>query len=117
MAQNDKWPGPRNHSRLGIASTVIGILLPVLLILFVVAGVFLGTRKGTVGNSIMVVLLIVSLTFPFLHLLGLIFGLIGLFSKTTKKAFPVIGTLLNALLLTAAVLIVVFTFENLKFPT
>lgn len=106
----------KRHSRLGIASVVVGILLPVLLVLFIVAGVFLGTRKGTLGNDIMVVLMLIALSFPLLHLIALVFGIIGIFSKKTKKVFPVTGTIINALLLLVGILVIVFFAANLKFP-
>ena len=106
----------KRHSRLGIASTAIGIALPVLLVLFIVAGVFLGTQKGTTGNDVMVVLMLISLSFPFLHLMALVFGIIGWASKKTKNLFPVAGVILNGFFLLAGIFLVFFIITNLKFP-
>ncbi len=106
----------KRHSRLGIASVAIGIILPVLLILFIIAGIFLGTRKGTTGNDVVAALMLISLSFPLFHLMAFVFGIIGIFSKKTKKLFPIIGTVINGFLLLAGVLVIVFFAANLKFP-
>jgi p-aminobenzoyl-glutamate transporter AbgT len=116
MQENNYKITEKRHSRLGIASVAIGIILPVLLVLFIVAGIFLGTRKGTTGNDIVVVLMLISLSFPLFHLIAFVFGIIGIFSKKTKKLFPIIGTIINALLLLIGVLVIVFFAANLKFP-
>lgn len=106
----------KRHSRLGITSVAIGIILPVLLVLFIIAGIFLGTRKGTTGNDIVAALMLVSLSFPLFHLLALGFGITGIFSKKTKKLFPIIGTVINGFLLLTGVFVVSFFAANLKFP-
>jgi ABC-type dipeptide/oligopeptide/nickel transport system permease component len=115
MQQNNYQITEKHHSRLGIASVIIGFGLPVLLVLFIIAGAFLGTRPGTTGNDIVVVLMLIALSFPLLHLIALVFGLVGIFSKKTKKLFPIIGTVVNGLLLVTGVLVIIFFAANLKF--
>ena len=90
IEQTNIQTAPKRQSRLGIASVIIGLSLPVLLVFFIVSGVLMDTKKGTVSNDILLAYLLISLTFPFLHLLALIFGLIGAFSKKTKSCsrFP-----------------------------
>ncbi len=114
MQQNNYHIAEKRHSRLGIASVAIGIGLPVLLVLFIVAGGFLGTRPGTTGNDIMVVLMLIALSFPFLHLMALVFGIIGWVSQKTKNLFPVAGVILNGFFLLAGVFLVFFIITNLK---
>lgn len=104
---------PKRQSRLGIASVVIGLSLPLLLAAFIAGGILMDTKKGTVGSDIMVAFMLISLSFPFLHLLALIFGLIGAFSKKTKKLLPVSGAVINGFLLLLVVVFIIFIIPQL----
>lgn len=101
----------KRHSRLGIVSTVIGLLLPVLLVFFIIVAISLDIKKNTLGNDIVVAGLLITLTFPVVHLIALILGIIGLCFKNTKKLFPVIGTILNAILMLAGIGIFILALE------
>lgn len=105
----------QRHSRLGIVSTVIGAALPVLLIIFVTLLIVLGSRKDTIGNYVAGAGLIFSLIAPLLHLLGAGLGIGGLFTKNTKKLFPVVGTVLNIMLGISGVLLWVLVISNLSY--
>ena len=104
----------KRHSRLGIAATAIAVILPILLVVLIFGGgALLSTmKKGNNEDTVAVSLLLTILSFPLIHLLGLIFGLIGLFSKKTKKLFPIIGSILNAGLLLLGVAIIVLILVN-----
>ena len=52
----------------------------------------------------------------FLHLMALVFGIIGWASKKTKNLFPVAGVILNGFFLLAGIFLVFFILTNLKFP-
>ena len=75
---SDQTPAttPLKHSRAGIASFVIGIFYWTVEILAL-----------NIDLSFDIVL--------FLAVLGIILGLIGVFSKNKKRLFPVLGLLLN----------------------
>jgi hypothetical protein len=96
--QNNNSTLEKHHSRLGIASLMIGISVPVLLILFYSIAMLLGTKEGSIGGYILFGTFIFAIAAPALHLLGVIFGIIGWISKKTKNLFPVIGTILNSIL-------------------
>ncbi len=96
--QNNDLLEDKTHSRLGIASVFIGIAVPVLLFVFFAVAMLLGTTKGSVGNYILIGVFILAISAPFIHLLGIIFGVIGWISKKTKNLFPIIGTILNSIL-------------------
>ena len=103
------------HSKLGIASTLIAIGIWIYFALAVV--LFLNTDffakifdtifsskqggmvKGFGDSGVAILLLIVLfIGIPVLgHLLEMIFGLFGIFSKTKNKIFSVIGLILNIL--------------------
>lgn len=106
---------PPRHSRLGIASTVIGVVLPVLLVIFIGLLIVLGSRKNTFGNYVAGAGLIFSVIAPLLHLIGAAFGVGGLFTKNTKKLFPVVGTVLNIMLGISGVLLWVLVISNLSY--
>lgn len=104
----------KNHSRLGVASFVIGVVLPILMTIFIISGFFLDTKRNSVGSDVLSVIFVISLTFPILHLVGLILGIIGLFVKTKKRLFAVIGTILNAVLLLVGIGLVYLAFLALS---
>jgi predicted membrane channel-forming protein YqfA (hemolysin III family) len=103
----------RRQSRLGIWSVVIGLLLPVLLAVFIACSVALDTRKDSPAHDILVTFFVISLFFPLLHLVGLIFGIIGAFSKKTKKLFPITGICINGFLLVLVALFLALIVPNL----
>jgi hypothetical protein len=104
----------KRHSRLGIAATIIAVTLPILLVVLIFGGGTLLSiiKKGDNENAVTLSLVLTILSLPLIHLLGLILGLIGLFSKKTKKLFPIIGSVLNAVLLLLGVTIIVLILVN-----
>lgn len=94
---------PKRHSRLGIVSTVIGLLLPILLVFCLAVAFSLDAKKNTIGNDIVAASLLITLTFPVVHLIALVLGIVSLCFKNTKKLFPITGTILNAILLLAGI--------------
>jgi hypothetical protein len=112
--QSNNLPQEKSHSRLGIASVVIALMLPALLILFLVMGLLLGSKKGSVGNLFGLGFIIISLVAPWLHLVGFVLGLIGWISKKTKKLFPAVGTILNAILGLSGLLIIYLFLANMS---
>ncbi|MEZ5429506.1 MAG: hypothetical protein R2747_24895 [Pyrinomonadaceae bacterium] len=113
MEQIGNPVGPKRHSRLGIASVIIGATLPFLLIALAVLGVALGTGKKSIGSYFGLGFVFLGLAGPLIHLIGLGLGVGGLISKKTKKFFPVTGAILNALLGISGVLIIYFIIMNL----
>jgi hypothetical protein len=113
IEQTNIQTAPKRHSRLGIASIIIGLSLPVLLVVFIIIAAMTDAKKGTTGNDIIGVLFLIMLSFPFLHMLALIFGLIGTFSKKTKKLLPISGAVINGFLLLLVVVFIVFIIPQL----
>lgn len=113
IEQTNIQTAQKRHSRLGIVSVVIGFLLPILLVFFILTGAMLDAKKGTVGNDILVAYILISLTFPFLHLVAFILGLIGVFSKKTKKLLPISGMIINGFLLLMVVIFATFISSSL----
>ncbi|MEP6904297.1 MAG: hypothetical protein ABJA66_21450 [Actinomycetota bacterium] len=107
MQQNNYQIPEKRHSRLGIASVVVGFGLPVLLVLFVLVIYLLESNKSPWANDIEQNLFIVSLLFPLVHLIALILALVGLFSKQTKNLFPIIGLVLNLILMIVGIILLV----------
>ena len=81
----------KHHSRLGIASLVIGVLVPVLIGLLFAIAMLLGTKKGSIGGYILFGDFVFAISAPLLHLIGVILGGIGWFSKKTKNLFCLAG--------------------------
>lgn len=102
------------HSRLGIASVIIGFAVPLLLMLFFAVAMLLGTKEGSIGGYILIGVVIFAISAPLLHLIGGVFGVISWISKKTKNLFPMIGTLLNAFLgITGILLLAFFMYQIL----
>ena len=114
IEQNNFQTAQMRHSRLGVASFLIGITLPLLMAFFIITAFFLDTKKNSVGNDILSTYFVISLTFPILHSIGLLLGISGLFVKTKKKLFAIIGTILNAVLLLVGIGLVYFAFLALS---
>ena len=86
----------RTHKGLGIASFVITLVTTVILFLDFGIGGYLGvTHQGSAGANVIIGL--VLFLGWFLDLIALIFGVIGLFDNSSKKAFPIAGVLIAVL--------------------
>lgn len=104
--QTDNPLADKPHSRLGIASLVIGIAVPILIAVFFLIAMLLGSSKTSIGGYIATGVVFFALSAPLIHLLGVIFGVIGWLSKKTKNLYPMIGTVLNAVLMIIGILLV-----------
>ncbi len=102
-------------SRLGIASIVIAIALPILFICPIIIAAVIDTPSSSWSKIFFTVGFVFGAIAPLMHLVGVIFGIIGLTSKKTKKLFPIIGTAVNSLLLVIGLLMIGFILSNLKF--
>lgn len=101
------------HSRLGIASTVFGILLWAFFLTMIIlvtqtdlmnklSTPMAGLKVDNLGLSGLLKgflwLLVLFVIIPFVgHSTGLILGIIGAFQNQTKRTFPVSGVVLNGL--------------------
>jgi hypothetical protein len=97
------------HSRVGVASFVIALLLGGLEVaLFVFVGfVAASTPEGVNDDSPLVMAVGVGACLGFLmHSLGLILGIIGLAQSRQRRVFALLGTLLNGLVLVGTGLLV-----------
>ena len=112
----------RRHSKLGLASFLVGIGFPLLLIVVVVAGLALADRieDGDTKNAFLFFFIILGPTFAgiagvIVHLLGLALGITGAFQKERKRVFAIVGITINGIvLLTAAGLAIFFFFQLMK---
>jgi len=94
--QNDFVTLEKRHSRLAILAIVLAVISSILFALFILSQTML---MG--GDRVFLYKLIVFFTviFALIQLIGLGLGVAGLFSKQTKKLFPIISTILNGILL------------------
>ena len=113
------------HSRMGIASFVIGILaFVVMVVLFVVFGVLLSSllegvdpqnvdpeslqdSPGAMGLGLVTIGIIGTLL---LYLVGLALGIAGIFQRRRRRLFAVLGTVGNGIVLLAFVVLIVVGF-------
>lgn len=93
--QNDFLTLKKRHSRLAIVAVVLAIISSILFALFI-----LSQMMTMGGDRIFMYKMFVFFTviFVLLQLIGLGLGATGLFSKQTKKLFPIISTILNGIL-------------------
>lgn len=87
------------HSKLGIASCVIG-LITFLIILLVMAFWMSsfpcpGCSEELRGNLMLGSIAVLFLVPIPVHIVGLILGTVSLFSPNRKKLFPILGVVLN----------------------
>jgi hypothetical protein len=86
------------HSKLGIASCVIGL---VMFVIFLIATLFYYLQfqkiiEGSLGDSVGFLQLMAETVLPIpIHAIGLILGVVALFFPNRKKLFPIIGVISN----------------------
>ena len=122
MRQIDEPNLAKRHSKLGIASIIIGVGLPLFVVVLAISFFVSGDPykpktdfTNVLNKFFSTVLLIVGLLAPPLHLTGLIFGLIGVFSKQNKKLFSIIGIILNLIFLVFGVGIFIYGLMSIPF--
>ena len=89
------------HSKLGIASCVIGLttfLIFLLAMVFWLNGIWCPGCFGELGSDFVLGSLAVWLLLPIPALVGLILGAVSLFFPNRKKLFPIIGVVLNLII-------------------
>jgi hypothetical protein len=110
----NQQPPLRHHSKLGVASFVMAVSIPFLLILLLVLALVLGTSaKNSPGWYAVSVAMILALFAPLGHLIGVIFGIIAVARSQHKKLIPALGIALNAILGSTGAIILVVVFEQM----
>jgi hypothetical protein len=118
-ALNKQETSPRKHSSLGVASFLIGILTPLVLVCLFLFSIsldtFLNNYQRRDFNFILALLII--FTPPLSHLVGLALGVVGVRQAERKKLFPILGIILNGLFLLSAgalvVIVILILFKSL----
>ena len=102
----------RGHKGFGIASFIIGVTCLITVMgLVVLAGVTTNAGRATPEFNMLVGLGMISAVF--VDLIGIVIGIIGSADRSSKKAFPVLGIIINGLVvaLFTALLIVGLTMR------
>ena len=113
----DSVEGSKNHSKLGIASFIIGLASVIIFVVAIIAMIsIIMTHNEFDSNSftydvneistmlptkniIQVTLAGLAMLFSFVCcIVGLILGIVGVCTKGKYKSFPIIGIIVNALL-------------------
>ena len=108
VPQNSAPPVPK-ASRLGVASFLIALGFPLLLLALFVVLVLLvadgsplryGQIDNQTGDELLISLVMLgALGGPLVHFVGLSVGIAGAFQKTRRRLFATLGTVLNGILL------------------
>lgn len=112
LPPGQKWP----HSKLGVASFIIGLSTIVInIILVVIAVIMVASAVGSTGTSFemldeqniaawmsgmlggLIVLILIWGFMIFANFTGLVLGIVGCCIKQRRKVFAIIGIVLNAL--------------------
>ncbi len=100
------------HSKLGVASFVMALSIPVLLIVLVALALILGTdTKAAPGWYMVWAFMICGLLAPLGHLVGVILGIVDVRRKSSKKVFAVLGITLNLILGGAGAVMLVYVVQ------
>ena len=110
------------HSRLGIASFVISLVTIVgYVILFIIIGSItrslLKENGELITHSSKVLIFLGSsvLVLAFFNIIGVVMGIIGLTSQKQHKAFDMIGTIINAVIILVFMLFIAFIVVKSRF--
>ena len=89
----------RGHKGLGIASFIIGVICLVTVVgLVVTAGVVTNAGRATPAFNTIIGLSVISVVF--VDLIGIVLGIFGAANRSSKKVYPVLGLILNVLVVT-----------------
>ena len=89
----------RGHKGLGIASFIIGVTcLITVMVLVGIAGVTTNAGRATPEFNMIVGLGMISAVF--VDLIGIALGIFGAADRSSKKVYPVLGLVLNVLVVT-----------------
>ena len=106
-------PPVSRASRLGITSFLMALGFPALLGLMFAISLFMQGRvdaqKVSKFDSFTVMGLIIG--GPIVHFVGLVLGIAGAFQKQRKKLFPILGIVLNGLLVLIAAIICILALS------
>jgi hypothetical protein len=97
----------RRHKGTGIASFIIGVTCVIALIMIVgIAGAVTSAGRATPEFNTIIGLSLISACF--VDLIGIVLGVFGAADRSSKKVYPVLGLILNVLVvaLFAALVIV-----------
>ena len=89
-----------SHSKLGIASFLIALAFPsLLLLLLAIPAVGYGRIDNQKDDEIfLIVIMFGGLGGPIIHFVGLVIGIAGAFQKERKRRFAILGIVLNGIL-------------------
>src|SRR5262245_16571364 len=86
----------RGHKGLGIASFIIGVICLITVMgLVVTAGVVTNAGRATPEFNMLIGLSMISVVL--VDLVGIMLGIFGVANRTSKKVYPVLGLILNVL--------------------
>ena len=91
----------RPHSKLGIASCVVGVAMFFCMTILIGASYFVGSVTDDYQKigAVWVFTDIVALFLPIpVHFLAFVMGIVGLFLPNRRKLFPIVGTAMNVIL-------------------
>src|SRR5437870_3438356 len=91
----------RKHSKPGIASFLIALGFPLLLVvLFVIPAIGYGRIDNQTDDEIfLIVIMFGGLGGPIVHFAGLVIGIVGAFQRERKRLFAILGIVLNGILM------------------
>jgi hypothetical protein len=106
----------KKHSRIGIASFVIGIVSMLIFCLAILLAFGYGITIASLNPSIqslqssptILVLGLVLFLSPILGLVGVVLGFVAVFQKNNKKLFAVLGLVFNFLIILVFCVLLVF---------
>ena len=86
----------RGHKGLGIASFIVGVTCLVIVMgLVAVAGAMTNAGRATPEFNMIIGLGMISVVF--VDFIGIVLGIFGAADRTSKKVYPVLGLVLNVL--------------------
>ena len=112
----------QKHSGFGIASFAVGVVMAVVeMFAFIVATVLTSSARSlsTSGNPGLIIVGVFILGGIVFLLIGIMLGIAGLFQRDRKKSFPILGILVNLLVILAVVGIqlIGYVMSQVKMPS
>lgn len=96
------------HPKTGLISFGLAIVTGALTFLLLIASFIPESGTYTTARFNKILFVFALIVAPVFHLAGLIFGIVGAFTKDSKKVFSILGIVFNSLPLVLAIVIWIF---------
>lgn len=96
------------HTKIGIISIIITLIIIVYIVMQSIIDIFISTN--VIDSSSTIINYIILNLFFLISSIGFVLGVIGIFQKNSRKAFPIISVIVNGII---SISFIITLFKNI----